>query len=97
MSDGPGSAYVGVPRLTSSILCQGERVAETGTLHHLELRVDGLDVAGSEWGWPLGQLGYACTDRWRHGRSWKHGSAGYVVLEAGRIADPVDTTVSVRG
>ncbi|MER7116404.1 VOC family protein [Saccharomonospora azurea] len=63
-------------------------MAEKGALHHLELWVDDLDVAEAEWGWLLGQLGYECTDRWRHGQSWTHGSAGYVVLEAGPDRKP---------
>lgn len=58
-------------------------MTRTGALHHLELWVGDLAVAEREWGWLLGQLGYACADRRRDGQSWRHATAGYVVLEAG--------------
>lgn len=60
-----------------------------GTLHHLELWVEDLDVAVQEWGWLLGQLGWTADRRWAYGRSWRLGDA-YVVVEAGtaRVAGP---------
>ncbi|MFD6792396.1 MULTISPECIES: hypothetical protein [Prauserella salsuginis group] len=58
-------------------------MTRTGALHHLELWVDDLAGAEREWGWLLGELGYVCSDHWRDGQSWRHDTAGYVVLEAG--------------
>lgn len=56
---------------------QGPR---SGTLHHIELWVPDLPRAIAEWGWLLGELGYATFQDWPHGRSWKL-AATYVVLE----------------
>lgn len=58
-------------------------MAGTGALHHLELWVGDWNVAGRQWGWLLGRLGYVCAQQWRDGQSWRHPGAGYVVLEAG--------------
>jgi len=51
-----------------------------GTLHHVELREPDLARAAAEWGWLLGELGYAEFQDWPDGRSWKRG-ATYIVVE----------------
>jgi catechol 2,3-dioxygenase-like lactoylglutathione lyase family enzyme len=51
-----------------------------GTLHHVELWVPDLARAVSEWGWLLGELGYAEFQDWPDGRSWRLG-ATYLVVE----------------
>jgi len=51
-----------------------------GSLHHVELWVPDLVRALAEWGWLLGELGYAEFQRWPDGRSWKLG-ATYLVVE----------------
>jgi catechol 2,3-dioxygenase-like lactoylglutathione lyase family enzyme len=51
-----------------------------GSLHHVELWVPDLIRALAEWGWLLGELGYAEFQRWPGGRSWKLG-ATYLVVE----------------
>ncbi|MEJ7706160.1 MAG: VOC family protein [Nocardioidaceae bacterium] len=57
-------------------------MAPVGGLHHLELWVEDLEVAGREWGWLLGQLGYTGSGPEANGQSWAHGNF-YVFLEAG--------------
>jgi len=42
--------------------------------------VPDLVRAAAEWGWLLGELGYAAFQDWPQGRSWKLG-ATYIVLE----------------
>ena len=39
-----------------------------GTLHHVELWVPDLTRALAEWGWLLGELGYAEFQDWPDGR-----------------------------
>ena len=51
-----------------------------GTLHHVELWVPDLGRARAEWGWLLGQLGYAPFQDWPDGRSWRLGTT-YLVVE----------------
>jgi len=53
-----------------------------GALHHVEIWVEDLASGAGPWGWLLGELGYARTDTWPRGESWRLGDA-YVVLEAG--------------
>jgi len=52
----------------------------TGSLHHVELWVPDLGRACAEWGWLLGQLGYAPFQDWPNGHSWRLG-ATYLVVE----------------
>ncbi len=51
-----------------------------GTLHHVELWVPDLARATAQWGWLLGQLGYAPFQDWPEGRSWRLGGT-YLVIE----------------
>jgi catechol 2,3-dioxygenase-like lactoylglutathione lyase family enzyme len=51
-----------------------------GPLHHVELWVPDLARAAAEWGWLLGELGYALFQDWPQGRSWKL-AATYIVVE----------------
>ncbi len=51
-----------------------------GTLHHVELWVPDMARAVAEWGWLLGQLGYASYQDWPDGRSWRLGLT-YIVVE----------------
>lgn len=52
-----------------------------GALHHVELWVPDLARAERSWGWLLTELGYAPFQSWERGRSWRHGSGTYVVVE----------------
>ena len=52
----------------------------SGTLHHVELWVPDLHRATIEWGWLLGELGYAPLQDWPAGRSWRRGET-YIVIE----------------
>jgi catechol 2,3-dioxygenase-like lactoylglutathione lyase family enzyme len=52
----------------------------TGSLHHVELWVPDLARAITQWGWLLGQLGYARFQDWPAGRSWRLGVT-YLVVE----------------
>jgi catechol 2,3-dioxygenase-like lactoylglutathione lyase family enzyme len=54
--------------------------AVPGSLHHVELWVPDLPRAIEQWGWLLGQLGYAQFQDWPDGRSWRLG-ATYIVVE----------------
>jgi catechol 2,3-dioxygenase-like lactoylglutathione lyase family enzyme len=54
--------------------------AVPGSLHHVELWVPDLPRAIEQWGWLLGQLGYAQFQDWPDGRSWRLG-ATYLVVE----------------
>lgn len=49
-------------------------------MHHVELWVPELRRAIAEWGWLLGELGYAEFQHWEAGRSWRLGST-YLVVE----------------
>src|SRR5580658_2125022 len=51
-----------------------------GLLHHVELWVPDLRRAVAEWGWLLGELGYATFQDWPDGRSWRLGDT-YIVVE----------------
>lgn len=53
---------------------------DTGALHHVELWVPDLGRAVAEWGWLLGELGYAPHQDWPAGRSWRLGPT-YIVVE----------------
>jgi catechol 2,3-dioxygenase-like lactoylglutathione lyase family enzyme len=61
-----------------------------GAVHHVELWVPDLARAERSWGWLLGELGYAPFQRWEHGRSWRHGSGTYVVVEQSPAASATD-------
>ena len=54
--------------------------APAGTLHHVELWVPDLARAAAEWGWLLGELGYASFQQWPDGQSWRL-AATYIVVE----------------
>lgn len=49
-------------------------------LHHVELWVPDLERADAEWGWLLGELGYALYQGWEAGRSRRLGPT-YIVVE----------------
>ncbi|HXT91249.1 MAG TPA: VOC family protein [Trebonia sp.] len=51
-----------------------------GSLHHVELWVPDLARGITQWGWLLGQLGYAPFQNWPDGRSWRLGTC-YLVIE----------------
>jgi catechol 2,3-dioxygenase-like lactoylglutathione lyase family enzyme len=55
-------------------------IPRRGALHHVELWVPDLPRAALEWGWLLGELGYAVFQDWPQGRSWRLG-ATYIVIE----------------
>lgn len=57
-----------------------EPTAQSGTLHHVEVRVADLDQAEHEWAWLLAALGYEPFQRWDDGLSWRCGPT-YLVLE----------------
>jgi catechol 2,3-dioxygenase-like lactoylglutathione lyase family enzyme len=57
-----------------------QEIPRRGTLHHVELWVPDLPRAAAEWGWLLGELGYAVFQDWPQGRSWRLG-ATYIVIE----------------
>jgi catechol 2,3-dioxygenase-like lactoylglutathione lyase family enzyme len=71
---GPGGRDDGARHLSS---------ATPGGLHHVELWVPDLPVAIVEWGWLLGELGYALHQQWPAGRSWLLGQT-YLVIERSR-------------
>jgi catechol 2,3-dioxygenase-like lactoylglutathione lyase family enzyme len=50
------------------------------SLHHVELWVPHLERAVAQWGWLLGELGWAPFQDWPAGRSWRCGD-GYLVVE----------------
>jgi len=62
--------------------------AQPGTLHHVELWVPDLARAVAEWGWLLGELGYAVYQDWPDGRSWRLGSTYIVVEQSPDLAGP---------
>jgi catechol 2,3-dioxygenase-like lactoylglutathione lyase family enzyme len=51
-----------------------------GSLHHVEVWVPDLARAIPQWGWLLGQVGYAPFQNWPEGRSWRLGRT-YLVIE----------------
>lgn len=51
-----------------------------GSLHHVELWVPDLSRGIAQWGWLLGQLGYAPFQDFSDGRSWRL-DASYIVIE----------------
>lgn len=53
-------------------------------LHHIDLWVGDPDVAASEWGWLMGEVGWEADGD----RSWVHPDGTYVFME--RSADQVD-------
>ena len=53
---------------------RGVNGAAPGSLHHVELWVPNLPRAAAEWGWLLGELGYAPFQDWPQGRSWRLGA-----------------------
>lgn len=59
-----------------------DRPASTvGSLHHVEIWVPDLARAAADWGWLLGQLDYLPFQQWSAGRSWRHPSGTYLVVE----------------
>jgi catechol 2,3-dioxygenase-like lactoylglutathione lyase family enzyme len=58
----------------------GATAPQAGLLHHVELWVPDLSRAIAEWGWLLGELGYAIFQDWPLGRSWRLGGT-YIVIE----------------
>jgi len=56
------------------------REVAPGSLHHVELWVPDLGRACAEWGWLLGEFGYAAFQDWPDGRSWRLGDT-YLVVE----------------
>jgi catechol 2,3-dioxygenase-like lactoylglutathione lyase family enzyme len=58
----------------------GQQAGERGLLHHVELWVPDLVRAVAQWGWLLGELGYAPFQDWPGGRSWRLGGT-YIVVE----------------
>lgn len=64
-------------------------MAETGALHHVELRTSDLDTVIDAWDWLLGELGYELYQEWTGGRSWRRGPT-YVVLESAPAAGTHD-------
>ncbi len=57
-------------------------VGKVGVIHHVELWVPSLARAVSEWGWLLGELGYAEFQSWPSGRSWRLAESYLVVEES---------------
>lgn len=53
----------------------------SGGLHHVELWVPDLAGMSGQWGWLLGELGWTPFQDWPGGRSWKHPSGPYLVME----------------
>lgn len=56
--------------------------SDRGGLHHVEIWVEDIAAAATEWGWLLGRLGYRLGDDWGHGQAWELGRL-YVVIESG--------------
>jgi RimJ/RimL family protein N-acetyltransferase len=52
---------------------------QTGSLDHIELRVDDLAAAESSLGWLLTELGWVPDARWPDGLSWRYGQLSVVV------------------
>ena len=52
---------------------------QTGSLHHIELRVTDLASAESGLGWLLTELGWVPDARWPDGLSWRHGQLSVAV------------------
>jgi catechol 2,3-dioxygenase-like lactoylglutathione lyase family enzyme len=50
-----------------------------GQLHHVEINVSDIDRSRQFWGWLLPVLGYSKYQEWRHGTSFRKGSA-YIVF-----------------
>ncbi|MFC4949513.1 VOC family protein [Pseudonocardia sp. GCM10023141] len=61
--------------------------ASIGALHHVELWVPDLGRAVEEWGWLLGELGYAGHQDWPAGRSWLLGATYLVVEQSPALSD----------
>jgi catechol 2,3-dioxygenase-like lactoylglutathione lyase family enzyme len=61
-------------------MTQSEAWRDAVGLHHVELWVPDLGRAREQWGWLLGQLGYAQFQDWERGRSWLFDST-YLVVE----------------
>ena len=59
-----------------------------GSLHHVELWVPDLPRAIAEWGWLLGELGYAPFQDWPGGRSWRLGGTYLVVEQSPALSAP---------
>ena len=52
---------------------------QTGSLHHIELRVDDTAAAEASLGWLLAELGWVPDARWPDGLSWRYGQLSVVV------------------
>ncbi|MDP3894980.1 VOC family protein [Nocardioides sp.] len=61
-------------------------------LHHLDLWVDDPVVAGAEWEWLLGELGWEADQVGDAGRSWRHPDGTYFFLERSpdQVGEPHD-------
>jgi catechol 2,3-dioxygenase-like lactoylglutathione lyase family enzyme len=60
------------------------------TLHHVELWVPDLERAVAQWGWLLGELGWAPFQDWPAGRSWRSGDSYLVVERSPALTGPHD-------
>ena len=58
-------------------------------LHHLDLWVRDLAIARGEWGWLLGELGWAVDLDDEESASWQHDDGTYFFLQ-GVVEDDVD-------
>ena len=50
-------------------------------VHHLDLWVRDVAVAGAEWGWLLGELDWALDVEDEAGMAWRHDDGTYVFLQ----------------
>jgi hypothetical protein len=50
-------------------------------IHHVELWLPDLDAQLPAWDWLFGELGWDPYQRWEHGKSWRAGDGGYLVIE----------------
>ncbi len=62
--------------------------AARGRLHHVELWVPDLPRAIAQWGWLLGELGYASFQDWPEGRSWRLDGTYIVVEQSPALSAP---------
>lgn len=60
----------------------------TRAVHHLDLWVSDPAIAGAEWGWLLGELGWEEASPAKETASWAHPDGTYFFME--RSTDQVD-------